>query len=320
VRTKPAPEVSAGASAGGASGAAAGARKLDAFTRMFKDTVVDLINTDLSQPLPEGAGTPRHATPGQQPSSQPPSKQSPKPRTALQHPQQQSQQQPQQQDAARPSSSSGQGAGAGAAVPTGPAQPATSAPPATGLRQRVVAIASLSVLADALRAARALLQQRLGGVGLSKEVEAFFSRTVDAAADLQDAIYMGGAKQLMPVSGGAGWRVPWPPRGSCVPQLPCAALPLRRAGACRQGGRRGRRHRGMQLRHARARNALPAMGGGCGGRVWRLQRCAHRVPAATGRAAQGESCTLQLAARVLTCTHWQRGPCARVWRHGSVRA
>ena len=70
----------------------------------------------------------------------------------------------------------------------------------TFLRQCVSAIDSLSLLADAMRAAKPGLLQLLKGAGLSKEVEAYYSRTVDAAADLRDAIYLGAAKQLLPVS------------------------------------------------------------------------------------------------------------------------
>lgn len=71
---------------------------------------------------------------------------------------------------------------------------------ATFLKQCVSAIDSLTLLADALKAAKPGLLQLLKGAGLSKEVEGYFSRTVDAAADLKEAIYLGAAKQLLPVS------------------------------------------------------------------------------------------------------------------------
>lgn len=70
---------------------------------------------------------------------------------------------------------------------------------ATFLKQCVSAIDSLTLLADALKAAKPGLLQLLKGAGLSKEVEGYFSRTVDAAADLKEAIYLGAAKQLLPV-------------------------------------------------------------------------------------------------------------------------
>jgi hypothetical protein len=63
----------------------------------------------------------------------------------------------------------------------------------------VSAIDSLGLLADALKAAKPGLLQLLKGAGLSKEVDAYYSRTVDAAADLRDAIYLGAAKRLLPV-------------------------------------------------------------------------------------------------------------------------
>lgn len=71
---------------------------------------------------------------------------------------------------------------------------------ATFLKQFVSAIDSLSLLADALKTAKPGLLQLLKGAGLSKEVDGYFARTVDAAADLKEAIYLGAAKQLMPVS------------------------------------------------------------------------------------------------------------------------
>jgi hypothetical protein len=69
----------------------------------------------------------------------------------------------------------------------------------TFLQQCVTAIASLALLADALKAAKPGLLQLLQGAGLAKEVEAYFSRTVDAAADLKEAVYMGAARRLLPV-------------------------------------------------------------------------------------------------------------------------
>jgi hypothetical protein len=71
---------------------------------------------------------------------------------------------------------------------------------ATFLKQCVSAIDSLGLLADALKAAKPGLLQLLKGAGLSKQVEGYFARTVDAAADLKEAIYLGAAKQLLPVS------------------------------------------------------------------------------------------------------------------------
>lgn len=80
------------------------------------------------------------------------------------------------------------------------------------------AIDSLALLADALKAAKPGLLGLLKGAGLSKEVEGYFSRSVDAAADLRDVIYLGAAKQLLPVSAslsqcahvwGAGWWWRW---------------------------------------------------------------------------------------------------------------
>jgi hypothetical protein len=69
-----------------------------------------------------------------------------------------------------------------------------------GLKERVLAIESLTAIADTLKAAKAALLAQLGSAGMSKEVEGYFSRTVDAALDLRDAIYRGGAKQLLAVS------------------------------------------------------------------------------------------------------------------------
>jgi ABC-type transporter Mla subunit MlaD len=72
------------------------------------------------------------------------------------------------------------------------------------LKERVVAIESLTTLADALRAAKPALLEHLRktekAVGIIKEVDGYFSRTVDAAQDLAVAIYRGGAKQLLGVS------------------------------------------------------------------------------------------------------------------------
>lgn len=72
----------------------------------------------------------------------------------------------------------------------------------------MVAINSLTLLADALKGGKPALLQLLKGAGgsgsassVSKEVEGYFSRTVDAAVDLRDAIYLGAAKRLLPVSG-----------------------------------------------------------------------------------------------------------------------
>jgi hypothetical protein len=69
-----------------------------------------------------------------------------------------------------------------------------------GLKERVLAIESLTAIADTLKAAKAALLAQLGSAGISKEVEGYFARTIDAALDLRDAIYRGGAKQLLAVS------------------------------------------------------------------------------------------------------------------------
>jgi hypothetical protein len=65
----------------------------------------------------------------------------------------------------------------------------------------VLAIESLTAIADSLKAAKPALLAQLGPAGMSKEVEGYFSRTVDAALDLRDAIDRGGARQLLAVSG-----------------------------------------------------------------------------------------------------------------------
>lgn len=67
-----------------------------------------------------------------------------------------------------------------------------------GLKERVVAIESLTAIADAMKAARPGLLAQLGA-GMAKEVDSYFARTVDTAQDLRDAIYRGGAKQLLMV-------------------------------------------------------------------------------------------------------------------------
>lgn len=63
----------------------------------------------------------------------------------------------------------------------------------------MLAIESLTAIADSLKAAKPALLAQLGAAGMAKEVEGYFSRTVDAALDLRDAIYRGGARQLLSV-------------------------------------------------------------------------------------------------------------------------
>lgn len=67
-----------------------------------------------------------------------------------------------------------------------------------GLKERVVAIESLTAIADALKAARPGLLGQLGS-GMAQEVDSYFARTVDTTQDLRDAMYRGGAKQLLMV-------------------------------------------------------------------------------------------------------------------------
>ncbi|KAF8057730.1 CPK24 [Scenedesmus sp. PABB004] len=93
---------------------------------------------------------------------------------------------------------------------------------ALGLKERVVAAECLTAVADTLRAARPSLLALLGGAGagaggqaLAREVEAYMARTVDAAADLRDAIYRGGAKQLLA-------RVVDPERGTAAQIAACS--------------------------------------------------------------------------------------------------
>ena len=87
----------------GSSSSSAGPSKFDAFTRKFKDTMVDLINADLSQPLPSSSSSnsPYGATPRQQMSPQPQQhsqqQQSPQQPPRPQTPQQLRQQQQMQQ-------------------------------------------------------------------------------------------------------------------------------------------------------------------------------------------------------------------------------
>lgn len=57
----------------------------------------------------------------------------------------------------------------------------------------------MGLLADALKAAKPALLQLLRGAGIAKDVEAYFARTVDATLDLKDTIYLGAAKQMLPV-------------------------------------------------------------------------------------------------------------------------
>jgi len=69
-----------------------------------------------------------------------------------------------------------------------------------GLRERVVAVESLIGLADALRAARVALTEALPH-SMAKELEGYYGRTVDATADLKDAVFRGAACQMLRVRG-----------------------------------------------------------------------------------------------------------------------
>jgi hypothetical protein len=266
LQTKPAPasmdDSSSVVSGGGSS-------KLDMFTRKFKNTMVELINADLSQPISSQSQSHGHSplqlTPRQQQPEQQPSRSS-TPVPTGQPQQQQQQQSPaaqptSQQHAAAVSSSTSSPAapasreGVQAGNPSGSLQPgetwclrqhinrgccdgASLATVADGsttlsafaqvhacclvpahtchccvcvvcvpagvhaafLKQCVSAIDSLALLAGALKAAKPGLLALLKAASLSKEVDSHFSRSVDAAADLRDVIYLGAAKQLLPVS------------------------------------------------------------------------------------------------------------------------
>jgi hypothetical protein len=216
--------------------------------------MVELINTDLSQPLPEGSSlnlTPRQTHPA------PPAAQQQQARPEVQA-------SPQAQlgfvrSAQADCSSSGRQAGSpgqqqGEAVRLSATTPDHSEPCpalttqlahalcvcaggvcAAVLRQRVAAIESLSAIADALRAAKPGLRQRLSASGLAREVEGYFARTVDAAADLRDAIYTSGAKQLMPVREWQGAGVARGPGAARGCERSCARMrgwPRRPGAAC----------------------------------------------------------------------------------------
>ncbi|KIY98822.1 hypothetical protein MNEG_9136 [Monoraphidium neglectum] len=221
----------ASASASGGAGGGGAASKFDMFTRKFKETMVDLINTDLSQPYETGpgsggrpggagggagspqlrAGTPtqqqqlpqRAATPGAP--GAPPSASPQQQQQQQQRPAQASPAPQQPRDAPSPSP-----AGAEAAPPSPAAgSPSPSPSPSQaqqggrwGLRERTVAIESLTAIADELKAARGALTSLLGGgaasasggglgsgsgggggaggAALAREVELYYSRTVDA--------------------------------------------------------------------------------------------------------------------------------------------
>jgi hypothetical protein len=74
---------------------------------------------------------------------------------------------------------------------------------AVALKERVVAIESLMGIAAELRSVKALMMSILNGTGagMGKDVDAYFSRTVDASQDLKDAIYRGAAKGWLQVRG-----------------------------------------------------------------------------------------------------------------------
>ncbi|KAI8472247.1 MAG: hypothetical protein J3K34DRAFT_519870 [Monoraphidium minutum] len=225
----------AAAPAGGGGGGAP-ASKFDTFTRRFKESVQEFINTDLSSPYEPGqavhggrgagfggggaaasplarAGMP--TTPAQP--------QSPAARSA--QPQQQPQRQAQAPGAADGAPAAGSPApdrspspapAATAAAVASPAASPAAAPPSPagaagrwGLRERVVAVESLTAIADELKAARSALLAAAGGGGggggaagggggaLPREVEQYLGRTVDAVADLKEAIFRGATTQLM---------------------------------------------------------------------------------------------------------------------------
>jgi hypothetical protein len=77
---------------GGAAGISMGSSKLDVFTKKLKDTMVELINADLSQPISQSHGhSPLQLTPRQQPEQQPPRSSMPSTPRQQQQPQQQQQ-------------------------------------------------------------------------------------------------------------------------------------------------------------------------------------------------------------------------------------
>lgn len=71
-----------------------------------------------------------------------------------------------------------------------------SARPAFSLHQHVVAIESLASLAEQLRDARAALTASLPPA-MGREVEAYFSRTVDATVDLRATVFRGAARAML---------------------------------------------------------------------------------------------------------------------------
>jgi hypothetical protein len=282
---------------GGGEPGAGAASKFDAFTKKFKATVVDLMNTDLAAPYEPGARAqagslahqtragspaglplpPRSATPGTPlpggasagggsraatpqpgagagaaqaaagaagggsaagspsplpPASQAPTSPGPRDTAASPAPVQRAAPQPQPQSQLPASLQ--------------PQQAASGAVGGWGLRERLVAVESLSGIAEELKAAKAALIGVLteGGAqpvatsaaaapegakpqaarvaaaqgqqqaaphpgGLGREVELYFARTVDAVADLRGAIFRGATRQLLQVGfrdGGQGWR------------------------------------------------------------------------------------------------------------------
>lgn len=67
-----------------------------------------------------------------------------------------------------------------------------------GLKERCAAIESLHTIADELKRVRPVLESHLG-VANQKDIEQFFSRTVDAVEDLREHIYKAAAKLLLSV-------------------------------------------------------------------------------------------------------------------------
>eukprot|EP00879_Flechtneria_rotunda_P021620 GHRR01022787.1.p1 GENE.GHRR01022787.1~~GHRR01022787.1.p1 ORF type:complete len:702 (+),score=314.72 GHRR01022787.1:254-2107(+) len=207
-------------------GGSSSPNRFDVFTRKFKDTMVELMNTDLSQPLPDSSHGQHSSSYMQQHQQQ----RTGSPAQAM-HQQQHQQQQAgspaglgpgQQQAAAAPAGISssilsdsssnsnmaasgqfGQKAELGMDLARQSWQQQQQPGPSGrqfGLKERVVAIESLTAIADALKEAKSALLAQLGNASIGKEVEGYFARTVDAAQDLRDAIYRGGAKQLLTVS------------------------------------------------------------------------------------------------------------------------
>eukprot|EP00959_Pyramimonas_sp_CCMP1952_P171201 3577214-Pyramimonas_sp.AAC.1 len=69
-----------------------------------------------------------------------------------------------------------------------------------GLKERCAAIESLHTMADELKRVRPVMESHLGSA-VQKEIEQFFSRTVDAVEDLREHIYKATARLLLSV----GW-------------------------------------------------------------------------------------------------------------------